>query len=125
MAGMRPPVFLYISPKCACLRRSAKRGVDLSLFFFLFLLGGAPVSVARAMTYYICCVVVDLLVGPVVKASVSRAADRGSIPAFGVDFFPRSTHTSDVKTYHSVETLPGVWRYRLSVGTGWPGVSIL
>ena len=24
-----------------------------------------------------------------------------------------------------VATLPGTWRYRISAGTGWPGVSIL
>ena len=44
----------------------------------------------------------DLLVGLVVKASSSRAED----PAFE-------------------SRLPGAWRYRVSAGTGPPGVSIL
>ena len=24
-----------------------------------------------------------------------------------------------------VATLPGAWRYRVSAGTGWPGVSVM
>ena len=36
-----------------------------------------------------------------------------------------SSHTSDLKTGTPVATLPGAWRYRVSTGTGWPGVSIL
>ena len=34
-----------------------------------------------------------------------------------------SSHTSDYKIGTSVATLPGVWCYRISAGTGWPGVS--
>ena len=33
--------------------------------------------------------------------------------------------TSDSKIGTPVATLPGAWRYRVSAGTGWPGVSIL
>ena len=36
-----------------------------------------------------------------------------------------SSHTSDLKIGTPVATLPGVWRYRVSAETGWPGVSIL
>ena len=34
--------------------------------------------------------------------------------------FPGSSHTSDLKT-----GTPGAWCYRVSAGTGWPGVNIL
>ena len=40
-------------------------------------------------------------------------------------FFSRSSHTSDLRIDTPVATLPGAWRYRVSAGTGWPGVSIL
>ena len=46
-------------------------------------------------------------------------------PAVVVDVLSRSSHTSDFTTDHPVATLPGAWRYRVSAGTGWPGVSIL
>ena len=39
--------------------------------------------------------------------------------------FPGSSHTSDFKIATPVATLPGAWRYRVSVGTGRPGASIL
>ena len=35
------------------------------------------------------------------------------------------SHTSDLKIGTPVATLPGAWRYRVSTGTGRPGVSIL
>ena len=38
--------------------------------------------------------------------------------------FPGSSHTSDFKIGTPVATLPGAWRYRVSTGTGRPGVSI-
>ena len=38
------------------------------------------------------------LVGLVGKAFASRAAGTGSNPAFAVDLFSRSSHTSDLKT---------------------------
>ena len=36
-----------------------------------------------------------------------------------------SSHTSDSKIGTPVVTLPDAWRYRVSAGTCWPGVSIL
>ena len=39
--------------------------------------------------------------------------------------FSGSNHTSDLKIGTPVATLPGSWRYRVSAGTGRPGVSIL
>ena len=36
-----------------------------------------------------------------------------------------SSHTNDLKIGTPVATLPGAWRYRVSTGTGRPGVSIL
>ena len=42
-----------------------------------------------------------------------------------VGIFSGSSHTSDLKIGAPVATLPGAWRYRVSAGTGQPGVSIL
>ena len=66
----------------------------------------------------------DRLVGLVVKASASRAENQGFECRLRRDF-PGSSHTSDLKSSTPVATLPGAWRYRVSAGTGWPGVSIL
>ena len=49
---------------------------------------------------------------------------QGSNPAWA-GIFQGSGHTSDFKIGTPVATLPGAWRYRVSTGTGWPGVSIL
>ena len=38
--------------------------------------------------------------------------------------FCRSSHTGDLNI-GPVATMPDAWRYRVSAGTGWPGVSIL
>ena len=48
----------------------------------------------------------------------------GSNPACA-GIFSGSSHTSDLKIGTPVDTLPDAWRYRVSTGTGWPGVSIL
>ena len=65
------------------------------------------------------------LIGLVIKASSSRAAD----PRFNSHLrrgeYPRSSHTSDFKIGTPAATLSGAWRYRVSAGTGRPGVSIL
>ena len=65
------------------------------------------------------------LFGLVVKASVSSVAHLGLIPTCGVGLFSGSSHTSDLEIGTPVATLPGAWRYRVSAGTGWTGVSIL
>ena len=64
------------------------------------------------------------LVGLVVKASASRAEDLGFESRLRRDF-PGLSHTSDLEIGTPVATLPGAWRYRVRVGTGRPGVSIL
>ena len=66
----------------------------------------------------------DWPVGLVVKASTSRAEDPGFEFRLRRDF-SGSSHTSDVKIGTLVAILPGLWRYRVSAGTGRPGVSIL
>ena len=38
--------------------------------------------------------------------------------------FSGLSHTCDLKIGTPVATLPAAWHYRVSVGTGWPGVSI-
>ena len=64
------------------------------------------------------------LAGLVVKASASGEEDPGFESRLRRDF-SGSTHTSDLKIATPVATLPGSWHYRVSAGTGWPGVSIL
>ena len=59
-----------------------------------------------------------------VKASASGAEDPGFESCLRWDFSGLS-HTSDLKIGTPVATLPGAWRYRVSAGTGRPGVSIL
>ena len=66
----------------------------------------------------------DHLVGLVVKASVSRAANPG-FDSHSTGIYPGSSHTSDFKIGTPVATLPGAWRSGVSAGTGWPGVGIL
>ena len=66
----------------------------------------------------------DCLIGQVVKASASRAEDPGFKSRLRQDFSVLS-HTSDLKIGTPVATLLGAWCYRVSGGTGWPGVSIL
>ena len=56
--------------------------------------------------------------------STSRAEDSGFESRLLRDF-SESSHTSDLKTGTPVAILPGAWRYRVSAGTGWSGVSIL
>ena len=64
------------------------------------------------------------LVDLVVKASASRAEDPGFESRLRRDF-SGSSHTGDLKLGTPVATLPGAWCYRVSTGTGQPGVSIL
>ena len=64
------------------------------------------------------------LTGLVVKASTSGAEDPGFKSRLRLDFF-KSSHTSDLNIGTPVGTLPGAWRYRVSAGTGQPGVSML
>ena len=62
--------------------------------------------------------------GLVVKASASGAEDPGFESRLRRDF-SGSSYTSDLNIGTPVATLPGAWRYRISTGTGRPGVSIL
>ena len=64
------------------------------------------------------------LVGLVVKASASGAEDPGFESRLRRDF-SGSSHTSDLRIDPPVATLLVAWRYRVSAGTGRPGVSIL
>ena len=59
-----------------------------------------------------------------VKASTLRVEDPGFESHLHRDF-SGSSHTSDLKIGTPVAILPGTWRYRVSAGTGRPGVSIL
>ena len=64
------------------------------------------------------------LVGLVVRRLPRERKVPGSNPAC-TGIFSGSSHTSVLKIGTKVATLPGAWRYRVSVGTGRPGVSIL
>ena len=64
------------------------------------------------------------LVGLVVKASASKAEDPGFESHWRQDFSGLS-NPSDLNIGTPVATLPGAWHYRISAGTGRPGVSIL
>ena len=83
------------------------------------------VSFFSSLFEYICGYTIkDRLVGLVVKLSASWAEDPGFESCLRQDF-SGSNHTSDLKNGTPVATLPGAWRYRVSAGTGWPGVGIL
>ena len=58
-----------------------------------------------------------------VEASVSVAGDPEFDSPWGI--FSGSNHIIDLKTGTPLATLSGAWRYRVSAGTGRPGVSIL
>ena len=64
------------------------------------------------------------LVGLVVRRPPRERKIPGSNPACA-GIFSGSSHTSDSKIGTPVATLPGAWLYRVSAGTGRPGVSIL
>ena len=66
----------------------------------------------------------DRLVGLVVRRLPRERKVPGSNPAC-TGIFSGSSHTSDLNIGTPVATLPGAWRYRVSAGTGRPGVSIL
>ena len=83
---------------------------------------GKPLKLSPDVTRPLC--FSHRLGGLVVKASASRAEGPGFESRLRRDF-SGSSHTSDLKIGTPVATLPGVWRYRVSTGTGRPGVSIL
>ena len=64
------------------------------------------------------------LVGLVVRRPPRERKVPGSNPTCA-GIFSGSSHTSDLNIGTPVATLPGTWRYRVSAGTGRPGVSIL
>ena len=66
----------------------------------------------------------SLDLGLVAKASSSGAEDPGFESRLRRDF-SGSSHTSDLKIGTPVATMAGAWHYRVSAGTGRPGVSIL
>ena len=64
------------------------------------------------------------LVGLVVRRPPRERKILGSnLACAGI--FSGSSHTSDLKIGTPVAALPGAWCYRVSAGTGWPGISIL
>ena len=72
----------------------------------------------------VCCIALEPPRWPSGKAPASRAEDPGFESRLRRDFFGVESY-SDSNIGTPVATLPGAWRYRVSAGTGWPGVSIL
>ena len=70
------------------------------------------------------CTRLDRLVGLVVRRPPRERKVPGSNRACAGSF-SGSSHTSDLNIGTPVASLPGAWRYRVSTGTGRPGVSIL
>ena len=64
------------------------------------------------------------LLGLVVRRPPRERKIPGLNPACA-GIFSGSSHTSDLNIGTPVVILPGAWRYRVSAGTGRPGVSIL
>ena len=68
----------------------------------------------------------DHLVGLGLRRPPRERKFPGSNPA-NTGIFPGSRHTIDFKNLIGtpLAALPSAWRYRVSAGTGWSGVSIL
>ena len=114
------------SGKCAILLNRQENVKGAALSIFKSYCEGRIVSVLGVSSWPDNCNTLrDRFVGLVVKASASRAEDPGFESPLRRDFFPVSSHTSDLKLGTPVATLPGAWRSRVSAGTGWPGVSIM
>ena len=104
---------LINSPKKTTKKK--KRNCSLSFLFVRAVCSGRlPVVYANP----------NHLVGLVVRRPPRDRKIPGSNPACA-GIFSESSHTSDSKIGTPVATLPGAWRYRVSSGTGRPGVSIL
>ena len=75
---------------------------------------------------YTCVCYENRLVGLMVRCPPIERKILSSNPTWA-RIFSGSSHTIDLKIGTPVATLPGAWRYtyRVSTGTGWPGVSIL
>ena len=73
---------------------------------------------------FVCLFFLDRVVGLVIRRLPRERKIPGSNPACA-GIFLGSSHTSDLKIGTPVATLPGAWHYRVSTGTGRPGVSIL
>ena len=85
------------------------------LFVCLFFSPGTPISFPPSK---------NRLVGLVVRRPHRERKVPGSNPACA-GIFSGSSHTSDLNIGTPVATLPDAWRYRVSAGTGRPGVNIL
>ena len=105
----------YPTPLCSTLSRSAPLYTNSILLTILL---------RCALLYSSLFCSTHRLAGLVVKAPASGAEDPGFKSRLRRDF-SGSSHTSDLNIGTPVATLPGAWQYRVSAGTGRPGVSIL
>ena len=93
-------------------------------FFIIIIVVSVVVGLVVIIVTIITIIRPHRLFGLVVKASALRVEDPGFESRLWRDF-SGSSHTIDLKIGTQVATLPGVWCYRVSAGTGQPGVSIL
>ena len=111
---------------------------------FLFILIWVPVGCSAAIVlmqllhFVIKCVCVCICIGvcvcvcpclpprwPSSKGIRLESSRPGIWFLLAPGFFPGRVNTSDLKIGTPVATQPGTWHCRVSVGTGWPGVSML
>ena len=93
-------------------------------FRFLLLRFMNVIETTHLLSYCLVYLLTYCLAGLVVKASASGAEDPWFESRLRRDF-SRSNHTSDLKIGTPVAAIQGSWHYRVSAGTGWPGISIL
>ena len=105
-------------PLPPCSYPSLSLSVSLSIYLSVCLSLSVCLCVSHSVS------VSDCLVGLVVRRPPRERKVPASNPACP-GIFSGSSHTGDLKIGTPVATLPGAWRYRVSTGTGQPGVSIL
>ena len=102
-------------------------GVGVSILFALWLVS-MYLFLCPLIGFYVLVSLLSFwchrLFGLVVRRPPRERKVPGSNPTWA-RIFSGSSHTSDLKMGTPVATLPGAWRYRVSTGTGLPGVSIL
>ena len=86
---------------------------------------GHSMSKGQLQQQFCCLWALNRLAGLVVKVSALWAEEPVFDSPLCLGDFSGSSHISDLKLGTPVATLPGAWRYRVSAGTGWPGISIL
>ena len=80
-----------------------------------------PVSALNVSVFFVCVLHVFMLVCVLCVCALFVLCVSG----LGRGDCSWSSHASDLKIGTPMTTLPRAWHYKVSTGTGWPGVSIL